>query len=252
MNGKYCQSFVVRLNSTPGSTLPHLLPLPPPRIAKVGRIQTHGCSDTPFKSEMHLFSSFQKKQAQFYENIVKVIRPKPDYFAVGYYGQGFPTFLRVTLGSVWIGPPLLPGQPAPPLSEDLVCLSSATLSEVAQSCLTLCNPQIAAHQAPLSMGFSRQGYWSGLSFPPPGDLPDPGIEPESPALQADSLPAELSGKRLSIVFTPLYLAQVAGEGLIMFFFFFFFTAYKHSISLFLKRALRQRFMYILKTIVRNA
>lgn len=38
----------------------------------------------------------QKKQAQFYENIVKVIRPKPDYFAVGYYGQGFPTFLRVS------------------------------------------------------------------------------------------------------------------------------------------------------------
>lgn len=42
------------------------------------------------------FSSLQKKQAQFYENIVKVIRPKPDYFAVGYYGQGFPTFLRVS------------------------------------------------------------------------------------------------------------------------------------------------------------
>ena len=45
-------------------------------------------------------------------------------------------------------------------------------------------PWTAAHQAPLSMGFSRQGYWSGLSFPSPGDLPDPGIEPRSPALQA--------------------------------------------------------------------
>ena len=42
-----------------------------------------------------------------------------------------------------------------------------------------------AHQVPLSMGFSRQEYWSGLPFPSPGDLPDPGIEPESPALQAD-------------------------------------------------------------------
>lgn len=39
----------------------------------------------------------QRKQAQFYENIVKVIRPKPDYFAVGYYGLGFPSFLRVSL-----------------------------------------------------------------------------------------------------------------------------------------------------------
>ena len=48
-----------------------------------------------------------------------------------------------------------------------------------------------AHQAPLSMGFSRQEYWSGLPCPPPGDLPDPGAEPESPVspvMQADSLP----------------------------------------------------------------
>ena len=43
------------------------------------------------------------------------------------------------------------------------------------------------HQAPLSMGFSRQEYWSGLLCPPPGDLPDPGIEPGSPALKADSI-----------------------------------------------------------------
>ena len=45
-----------------------------------------------------------------------------------------------------------------------------------------------AHQAPLSKKFSRQEYWSGLPFPSPGDLPDPGIKPVSPALQADSLP----------------------------------------------------------------
>ena len=43
-----------------------------------------------------------------------------------------------------------------------------------------------AHQAPLSMEFSRQEYWSGFPFPSPGDLPDPGIEPRSPALQADA------------------------------------------------------------------
>ena len=51
-----------------------------------------------------------------------------------------------------------------------------------------------ACQAPLSVGFSRKEYWSGLSFPFPGDLPDSGIEPESPALQADFLPSELPGK----------------------------------------------------------
>ena len=44
------------------------------------------------------------------------------------------------------------------------------------------------------MGFSRQGYWSALPIPSPGDLPNPGIEPQSPALQADSLPSELQGK----------------------------------------------------------
>ena len=52
----------------------------------------------------------------------------------------------------------------------------------------------AALQAPLSMGFSRQEYWSGLPFPPSEDLPDPGIEPRSLALQADSLPSEPPGK----------------------------------------------------------
>ena len=51
-----------------------------------------------------------------------------------------------------------------------------------------------AHQAPLSMGFSRQEYWSGLPFPSPGDLPNLGIKPRSPTLQADSLPAKPQGK----------------------------------------------------------
>ena len=52
----------------------------------------------------------------------------------------------------------------------------------------------AAHQVPLSMGFSRQEYWSGLPFPSPRDFPNPEMEPWSPALQADSLPTELQGK----------------------------------------------------------
>ena len=61
-------------------------------------------------------------------------------------------------------------------------------------CPTLAIPWTAAHQAPLSMGFSRQDYWSGWPFPFLGNLPDPGIEPGSPALQAGSLPTELPGK----------------------------------------------------------
>ena len=55
-------------------------------------------------------------------------------------------------------------------------------------------PWTVAHQAPPSMGYSRQEYWSGLPFPSPGDLPDPGIEYRSPALQADVLTSEPPGK----------------------------------------------------------
>ena len=59
------------------------------------------------------------------------------------------------------------------------------------SCVQLfVTPWTAACQAPLSVGFSRQEYWSELPFPAPGDLPYPGIEPRSPALQVDSLPPE--------------------------------------------------------------
>ena len=68
---------------------------------------------------------------------------------------------------------------------------------VTKSCLTLVTPWTVAHQAPLSIGFSRQEYWSGLPFPSPGNLPYPGIEPGSPVLQADSLLTELQGSRYS-------------------------------------------------------
>ena len=61
-------------------------------------------------------------------------------------------------------------------------------------CWNLATPRTVACQAPLSMGISRQEYWSGLPFPSLGDFPDSGIEPGSPALQADSLPTELQGK----------------------------------------------------------
>ena len=66
---------------------------------------------------------------------------------------------------------------------------------VTQSRPALCNPtDHITHQAPVSMEFSRQEYWSGLPFPSPGDLPYPGIEPKSPALQADSLLSEPPGR----------------------------------------------------------
>ena len=68
--------------------------------------------------------------------------------------------------------------------------SSAGDGLVTKLCPTLATRTVAC-QAPLSIGFSRQGYWSGLPFPSPGDLPDPGIELRSPALQADDLPTEL-------------------------------------------------------------
>ena len=58
-------------------------------------------------------------------------------------------------------------------------------------------PWTVAHKLPLFIGFSKQEYWSGLPFPSPGDLPDPGIEPRSSALQADSLPSEPPGKPFS-------------------------------------------------------
>ena len=68
-------------------------------------------------------------------------------------------------------------------------------------------PWTVAHQAPLSMGFSRQEYWSGLPFISPGDLPDPRIKPRSPALQADTLTSEPSGRssQMQILKNKLYV-----------------------------------------------
>ena len=73
-------------------------------------------------------------------------------------------------------------------------VDSSTILKVklAQSCPTLCDqlfatPWTVGHQVPLSMEFSRQEYWSGLPFPLPRDLPDPGIKPRFPALQVDPL-----------------------------------------------------------------
>ena len=72
----------------------------------------------------------------------------------------------------------------------------------AQSCSILCDPM-----APLSMEFSRQEYWSGLPFPSPGHLPDPGIEPGSPTLQADSLQSEPLGSYKGLTLNALYFQK---------------------------------------------
>ena len=68
---------------------------------------------------------------------------------------------------------------------------------VAKSCLTLVTPWAVAHQAAIYMGLPRQEYRSGLLFPPPGDLPDPGIKPASPALASGFFTAEPPGKPFS-------------------------------------------------------
>ena len=66
--------------------------------------------------------------------------------------------------------------------------------KVAQSLLTFCNPVDYSPIGSPVYGFSRQEYWSGLPFPSPGDLPNPGIKPGSPAFQSASLPSEPPGK----------------------------------------------------------
>ena len=71
----------------------------------------------------------------------------------------------------------------------------------AQSYLTVLQPHVA-HQVPLSMEFSRKEHWSGLPFPSPGDIPDPGIESGSPALPVNSLLSELPEKP---IFAHMYL-----------------------------------------------
>ena len=88
--------------------------------------------------------------------------------------------------------------PAPWSASKLFCaankisLLAESESEVPQSCPTFCDPMDCILLGSSSTGFFRQEYWSGLPFPSPGDLPDTGIEPGSPTLQADSFLKRLS------------------------------------------------------------
>ena len=85
------------------------------------------------------------------------------------------TWFLYNVIEIWEGHPLL------------MCSSTCW---VAYLCLLFVTPWIVPHQVTLSMGFPRQEYWSWLLFPSSGDLPDPGIKPGSPILQADALPSE--------------------------------------------------------------
>ena len=83
---------------------------------------------------------------------------------------------------------------------------------VTQSCPTLCDPMCCSLPGSSVHGFSRWEYWSGLPFPSPGDLPDPGIEPGSPALQADSLPTEPPGKPFLYCVSYLTSKNIISDG----------------------------------------
>ena len=108
------------------------------------------------------------------------------------------------------------GSVAAPISDEMAnsticcCFLLFCHSVVSDS---LATPWTVACQAPLSMEFSRQEYWSGLPFPPPGDLPDPGVEPTSPALAGGFFTAEPPGKyvipQLAVIKPSLnYLTEV--------------------------------------------
>ena len=89
------------------------------------------------------------------------------------------------------------------------------------SCVRLFpTPQTIAHQAPLSMGFFRQEYWSGLPFPFPGELTDPGIKPGSPVIWADALQSEPPGKplyALSIIIKMSYACKTQDLKIFLFY-----------------------------------
>ena len=84
----------------------------------------------------------------------------------------------------------------------------ASVYSVTQLCLTLCDSTDCSLPGPLSIGILREEYWSGLPCPPTGELPNSGIKPRSPPLQADSLPTELSGKPKNTGVGSLSLLQV--------------------------------------------
>ena len=115
-----------------------------------------------------------------------------------------PCLLHLLLWQVDSLPPRPLGSPKYAVFDAIVTLLSASSLSCVWLFVTHC---AVAHQAPLSVGILRQEYWSGLSSPPAGDLPNPGIEPRSPSLQADSLPSDTLGKPLLLT-SPTFKSQV--------------------------------------------
>ena len=101
--------------------------------------------------------------------------------------------------------------------EDMGCIYNEVLCccVITKSCLTLATPLTIAHQVPLPMGFPRQEYWSGLPFPSPGDIPDPEIEPKSPALACKFFTTEPPGKPINRWILPFATIQINHEGIIL-------------------------------------
>ena len=117
-------------------------------------------------------------------------------------------------------------------------------SEVAQLSPTLSDPMDSSlHQAPPSMGFSRQEYWSRLPFPPPGNLPNPGMEPRSPALQTDALPFEPPRKSLSATGISKYILSLRGLP------FHFFDSIVYNQKFLISRSSLTIFSFILSTCI---
>ena len=82
-----------------------------------------------------------------------------------------------------------------PMSKKGKAKECSKIKVMSLSCVQLfATPWTRTYQTPLFMGFSKQEYWNGFPFPSPGDFPDPGLKPRSPALQADALPSEPPGK----------------------------------------------------------
>ena len=115
---------------------------------------------------------------------------------------GSPQTRTLSAPQFWTSqPPELLGNKGLLFTLPCVCFSRS------QSCQTLC-PWTVAHQATLSLKFYWQENWRGLPFPFPGYLPDPGIDPGSPALQADSLPSQPPGKPLNYLVCGILLQQL--------------------------------------------
>ena len=109
------------------------------------------------------------------------------------YGPKFPRFALTFLSICFICPFMFDTFIAPIGNISLGMKVKVKVKSLSRVRL-FATPWLVAYQASRSMGFSRQEYWSGLPFPSPGDLSDPGIDPRSPALYADALPSEPPGK----------------------------------------------------------